>query len=719
MRTIVSYSCSVVGCKHEMCDGVMTVSHPVSIPIAPYTVPRFKDGIRRHKDVMFAEWTKHVVANYALDDHQIVELVARNEYAETSLLFKSVMSTVQRCVRPPFPIRSDVRTVARVNIDEFAPQILALDQFYFEMVCPSFDIRPYHYRSPNDDLSQLVEHRVKSGLPVPTLVELCARRLSLYNYAYGRNGGLPYWCSTNESMQALDYQNMYAAFDVNTVDRGAGYERAMHLFASALNIAYDMLGTRRYFHTLHFHYNPARIMREINANSSPGIVPTNGDRAVTLGGARMVATTSKIKMIHLGRAVQDHQAWVRSVLRHEESHFTNYNVIKMKVERRFAYAKSVEDCRAIQHKKREFFIPSLRTIIHNTWVSKDRMMLERGNVINIGRVWWHGGALQYAQCLNYDVPHMTWNEGDYYMHDKHVQDYLLHAYMATTGMYYDMDVMTDDERYLFFCAHDEAIFNMIVKPVAHLAPDTWSVVRGVLYSGGPETSSCGSWCTLLMFCCFVVHIMELYPALAPAIRRSLAVRLIFITVYGDDHLYSCPDIFPMLDEYAFAKFSHEVFGCVIRDIRVHKSFLSVPNLATGGFVFEGPKFLKRYFIQSDNVKLAKVLPYKPIAETISRLIAPKTSRRCDAVLACIGQAWDTMFTNLPAYNLCLRYYELHIEADHGYSRLMLEKYIKEDRAYAADYANKLNLSLEFFFSFPEYYTRQVEFHVVEIGRAHV
>jgi len=328
------------------------------------------------------------------------------------------------------------------------------------------------------------------------------------------------------------------------------------------------------------------------------------------------------------------------------------------------------------------------------------MLLERGNVINVGRVWWYGGALQFAQYMNYDLPGIGWSEGDYYHHDKHINDFLLQAYIAAGAMYYDYDNMSPEDRFLFMRAHAELIFNVVVKPTCHLSSDIWTVIKGTLYSGGPETSPAGTWSTLMMFCFFLAYVMVYNPGVRMLITVSLQKGLIAFAGYGDDHLYCYPlRLESLLKEEKFAEFSLKYFGCIIRDSLSHRHFLTEVT-ASGSMRKPGPKFLKRYFIQGGPGEVA-VLPFKPIEETIGKLLAPKTVSRVDAIISCIGQAWDTMFTNRLAYQLCLKLYREHVLADGRTPDQILSTLVIDKQVYE-DYVKKLGITTDMMMKFPQY-----------------
>jgi len=471
----------------------------------------------------------------------------------------------------------------------------------------------------------------------------------------------------------------------------------MKMAPAVLEMMYDMLGTRRYFNTLKFDYNPVRIAREMTLMTSSGIRPGPSKIAVS---PTVSGTVNGVKVIQMTHALKTHREWVRKAMTMDVD-LPNQNVIKHKMERRTAYMGSMSAVIAIHRKKREFFIPSLLTLIHNLWVGKSRMLIERGYVINVGLVLWYGGAQRFAESLHAENPRQGWSEGDYKWHDKHIRDYLLAMYMLSNSVYYDVDAMTPAIRDLFYRANLYALYNMVIKPTLHLN-GLWTLIAGVLWSGGPETSPGGSWCTLFMFCTFLVHQMSRHPKLAGAIKAAIMVKLILIAIYGDDHLYTYPlRLEAVLNGHEFAKFSKEYFGSIIRDVLVHRTFFSVPDPRTGELLKTGPKFLKRYFIRGEK---GEILPYKNTFETLAKLVTPKTEEPLDFVLSSIGQAWDTMFTNRIAYNMARVVFEVMIKlCDKSVSQIILEaiKQGQESKAYTM--FRKLGLKIDVLArGFPDY-----------------
>jgi len=674
----------------------------------PHTISRYKDGVKQSREAMARQWSQYIVLNYAMDDGQVVDTLFENEAAYTHGMIAQLKSLMTGTVRAPFHVNKNLLQAKRVNVDSFRQIIKRLDEWYWAQVIPGFDISKYHCNTPQDDIQVVQE---KNRTP-PSLVCILASRLSWFNFVYGSYYQHNYWCDTQEHLDVYDAKKFYDDFQHHTVRRGVDHDYLMQLLPRALDMTYDYLETKDFIGKLQFKYQLPRILAEMNIVSSAGIRPGPvSQRLGEVDGNPIIGTVLGSKAIQLALAAKEHQAWVRYTLEGQIIPLENYNTIQLKFERKMAYAGNLVKLRKLRRKKREFYMPGPKHCIHSLWCSKERMLLERGKVINIGRNWWHGGALQMAQMLNYDVPGMMWFEADHDQYDKHINDWLLQLYVITGMHYYDLDRLSEEERFLFFRAFAELRFNITCKMTSHLMKDVWSIVEGTLYSGGPETSPAGSWVNLMMFSLFLVHVMTERPALAQPLRMAIKSRLIFIVIYGDDHLYSAPGkLAPYVGIDAFSVFLEKYFGAILRDQMSHMKFFTELD-AFGGMTHIGPKFLKRHFIRGRPGELA-VLPFKPLQETMPRLLAPKSSYAIDAILSSIGQAWDTQFTNPFSYNMILFFYRQHMKQVNLTHEEVLRA-VDWKTASNRDLLRKNDLSIDHFKKFPDYEYCRRELHVYD------
>jgi len=330
----------------------------------------------------------------------------------------------------------------------------------------------------------------------------------------------------------------------------------------------------------------------------------------------------------------------------------------MKAEFKFGHEKSIPDLIKMQHKTREFFIPSVNMVFLSSVVQKERMYFERGNVIRIGMKFWHGGAYDLARYLNYNIPRMFFGDGDIEALDKKVKDWELYLYIASSCRYFNWKKMNRSQRRMLERLIRKLMYFISSKVVLH-AGTFWRFMTGVMYSGGLETSHGDSWIMALIFFLYLNHVISQHPSLASVITEQIVYRYIAIAVFGDDHLWCCPDFLrPVINVLGFRDFLSRYCDMNLRDYREYDSFLSVPDRTTGLLKVVGPKFLKRYFIANDiDPRLAPVLPYKPLFEPMLKNFVDSEHIYENYILKSIGMAWDTMGTNPIHYRLVQEFFE--------------------------------------------------------------
>jgi len=355
--------------------------------------------------------------------------------------------------------------------------------------------------------------------------------------------------------------------------------------------------------------------------------------------------------------------WIMSVIKGDPLPFIDVEIIRAKQE----WRKELEDLdeetlEGLMLKMREFFIPSLPMIFLSELLMGFRMKFECGNVIRIGMKFWHGGAYEFAKFMRYDVPGVFWFTGDIEKLDKHIQDYLLMLYVSSGARYYDWESL--DPRATKVLEHliKTLMYHISHKVVLHLG-SFWRFMRGVMYSGGKETSHGDSWIMALLFYCFIVEVAHNNPSVAPLIWKLVVEGYIRVGVYGDDHLCVSVNVLRgLINPFAFAEFLARVPRMRLREAKVFDRFITEVNYDTGEIVKKGPKFLKRYFVESTIPGTAPILPYKSIHETMVNLcLKDDDSDIVRWIFSSIGQAWDTMGTNEIAYRYCKRFHDLVLQ----------------------------------------------------------
>jgi hypothetical protein len=279
----------------------------------------------------------------------------------------------------------------------------------------------------------------------------------------------------------------------------------------------------------------------------------------------------------------------------------------------------------------------------------------------------------------------------------------LYLYLMAGARYYDWAGMNPSQRtmlkrlYLILAYH---VTNKIT-----LQPGSfWRLIRGVMYSGGKETSHGDSWIMALVFYMYVEHIKQTHPTDASYIEQCLTLRFIAIIVYGDDHVWCAPKVLRhLLNANSFARFLKEYLGMELRDFKEYDKFLSDVDHSTGLMRYRGPKFLKRYWIPSSDLEIegsAPVLPYKHYLEPLVRCCTVTEEEDYLGLLAkTIGQMWDTMGTNEMAYTAIKAIYD-HVSARISCTPKDLYNQWKDDPVkvkYLLTMSKKSTMRLEDFF----------------------
>lgn len=632
--------------SHHLCECDLTISS-IDPVIKPFTIARYEGATKLSLLRMYVKMLTYLTATYSYAQGSVVANVMANEIGAANLLIRVVGARQQNMIAPLFQAFNELpKLVPRVVCDWQFVIMQEFDRWYFNK-CFGINIEPY--RGAQDDILTVG--------PPPSLVKLISAQMGWTHYVFGARRGVFAWNSTREFATAFTKYELFSQFQVVNNAQHAGYQRAQRFKNAALeNFLKYMLATKHLHGTLKFVYNPLVVFGDLAPYSSSGIRPGGKQKLTVVGDMPIIASNHGSKIEHIAAAIKEHQAWVRYTMDHPDDYrrLPGACVIKIKDERKCNYGKPASKIN--MDKKREFFIPSMVHYIHSYVLQNERMKLERGGCISVGRSWWHGGAYEFAKYLHYNRTDMTWHEGDYYMHDKHIPAWLLTFYVTQVIPYYDTQNMGLQERNVFVRFVEENVRYMVNKPTLHVG-GLWQMITGVLYSGGKETSPAGSWITGICFCIFLESVKSKYPQYRAAIQLAIEKGLIRIVIYGDDHLWCVPRALShIINETTFAKESDEMFGMKITDIMSHSQFLSTYNKRSGNLVHVGPKFLKRYFIKGERAGDPPVLPYKPTTETLQKLFAPKERHSHVAILSAIGQLWDTQFTNRVAYDCCVWYY---------------------------------------------------------------
>lgn len=387
--------------------------------------------------------------------------------------------------------------------------------------------------------------------------------------------------------------------------------------------------------------------------SGPSI--THVDEGITY---RMRNSGEKAFMIEA--CVREFHRIMMKICKGEKVRFQPCCVIKMKGEFKLALWKKMEDIMKMQWKSRFFFIPDPMQIFLSSLMGEARMNFERGKVIKIGFSPYYGGMYELAVQMNYDNEDIFWVDGDIEGLDKQIKDYILYLYIAAMSRYYNWSGMNHSQTKVITKLLKMLMYHISNKVVLHVGT-FWRFMRGIMYSGGKETSHGDSWVMAFCFFLYINHVMTIVPHLADVIAECVRKGFIAIIVYGDDHIWCCPKKLRLvINATGFADFLRLFVHMVLRDYREYDSFLSIPNLETGELdeKKKGPRFLKRYFILSNDPNMAPVVGYKPLYEPMIKLFLDRDGFKENYLLKCVSAAWDTMGTNPVHYELITMAYHM-------------------------------------------------------------
>jgi len=332
------------------------------------------------------------------------------------------------------------------------------------------------------------------------------------------------------------------------------------------------------------------------------------------------------------------------------------------------------------------------------------MLIERGELITIGCTPWYGGWYQLATVLNFDNPDLFWADGDITGLDKHITDWQLYLYLAAGSRYYAWNRMNRSQHRMLKRLYLLLLYHVTNK-ITLQPGNFWRLIRGVMYSGGKETSHGDSWIMALIFYLYCEHIKHTHPSSAFFVHQCMIIGMIAIIVYGDDHIWCAPKIIRhIFNVQSFARFLKEFLGMELRDYREYDHFLSVVDMNKCVITRYGPKFLKRYFIASFLPNTAMVLPFKMHLESLVRMCSVLDHEGYPGlILKTIGQAWDTLGTNVLTYNACYIAYQYAISHCNQTPREIYKEWVNDPSKLKIlkSMSKKANMKeAEFFESFP-------------------
>lgn len=638
-----------VDCYHKLkgCRCGATLLWPDSPELGSIRIEAQMHGrYLSYKEKLF-EMMKQIMRAYTLENGVLQR--AHNQVCNDEAIYAAACefysTDANRLIAPPFyrsNMPSFVNPVTNVNL---RPIVKRLEVQYFRRI--GLDVRTMP--------------RERDG--VKTLTYLCYRALSWDYICFEDFDGYKAMVNTADNMSVEKVVHLFSEFAGPGISRDKQKQLEWWM-PQALSMLERALEVDKHRGIVNFRYHPSMLSSFVSSTLSASGIRAGMDSVDEFSDVKIKHTVSGKKIdqfpyyasrFHTGMQ----RLYVHGIDDEEVQQLLEvYCYIALKQEVKFVWPASKEACQKLKMKCREFFIPNMIQQFLSKLLMTPRQKLERGDWIRIGQKWNYGGAQEFAKFLNAFSDDMVWHFGDFSKLDKSIKDYLLSFYVSSGQAYFRTDVNGKQFLEHLFVLLCERI---CVKIVNHVM-GAWSLMLSFMYSGGFETSHGDSWCVLLVWFLYICYSLEKYPQYASDIMSCLFVAIV-IVVYGDDHVWCTPrKLAHVLNETLFAAFVQEFFDMVIRDAVMTDRFFSEVN-AAGEVTTAGVTFLKRYFVLDTSWPdgYPVVFPFKPTHETMLKLFASKDGLDVTYVLQAVGQAYDTLGTNVVAYRLCYEFYEYYMK----------------------------------------------------------
>jgi len=466
------------GCLHESCDCFIDIngSHPLTKDFSTTILVSDLEN-------SMANFVAKFSSQFDMIGNNLIKVERENEILY--FLAKLPRNSNIKIIRPPvhkFNFPSELPLVpASIEIKEIYKQA---DIRYMNLLMNG---------SFNMSDKQWFEDNVWSDdRKVYSLKVLCMRYRSLYRYTFGRDNGRPHVISAMSNLYPRKYANAVLK-QVRTVHVYPKMcQMAMDHVNEALDMLYHHLGTKEKFGNQQVKMDFCELV-DIFLGSSAGI----NDGPVYCRELPNV----KLNVSACGKKFEIFPSDVMAVIEFlsGKPELAIYFNITPKNENFFSFDKQWDDNAWFTwvEKLRTFNIPSSIFILLERLISKMRMLLERGNVIQIGHVWAHGGADSIAKKLGVfddpDSPILV--EGDVKNFDQGV----LYKFME---LYFSFGLVYDDVNAPYYEVRKQIttfLISSIIHRVTHLFGSVWGIQTGGVPSGCLNTSHMDSWVMALWF----------------------------------------------------------------------------------------------------------------------------------------------------------------------------------------------------------------------------
>jgi len=624
---------SIMPCTHsQTCSCEVKVTGIPGTPLQD--LPPLIVG-RKTKDEQCAEILAHVSARYKVVHGQI--LPSKCDEMADLLIHRLRESPNMKLVPPPFIGKAGFLETPAYDV----PPIVRKSYMYADR-----QVLPKYYDQIDFKVLFSEEEQVDD-------YHMEIRRRSAYWTTFGTINGRPVRVAALKDATGLKTINAIMGFSRKTMELNPTAKEAVKHIDEALRRLYNAMG-----YTQEDLGKERSIISfsELNGGylgSAAGLNPTSSKKTEILEGVPLIITSTgkKIDMLeHDYQRIMDYLT--------NDVPFETFWSLSGKVENYFTWLKQIkdEDWEALVNKMRLFNIPTSTFILAEKLVSKVRMIKERGNVIQIGMKWAHGGVDELAKILRVNFLNHYKKiivEGDLKNMDQTVHSYFVKLYM-------DMMLVHETPGSLDYAMKEKLlqyIVPRIVQRLTRLYSDVWVVQYGGVPSGCFNTSHMDSWIMGLYFYLFCVMQLESAPDQDKVDLEELIEQVIII-VYGDDHLYNKGDtrVSHYLSGFNFQMHLKQTWDVDLKDIYDGLPFLSVVD--KGRIKKRGACFLKQFFIPNPYVKShenqPQYLPFREVNEFMARAAYGRESAsRSDKefLLAVVGHAYGTYGSNQIAYEL--------------------------------------------------------------------
>jgi len=494
---------------------------------------------------------------------------------------------------------------------------------------------------------------------------------------------------------------MIASFDKPTHSMTDKLRKHLKLYPQALNRLVDMTGTRKYVGKIRW-----RLKETLLYDDRPTSGGERPDKPQVFSGEymRVRSTTTGLKTINACYMRDKMKDWFWHCSQERMTPLDWYYKIAQKYE--LYHLEATPESRArLETKCREFFISQASVGIAERAMFMYYHFIMRNKSIRIGMKQWFGGGQRLFNDLRGFDPEMSYDDGDFKSLDKSIKAILLDLYLKGGTIYLDWDGMIDKDKKMYKTAL-KVLCNCLVVKIVRIGNNVWVVMTGVMPSGIFSTSDGDSYIVLLLICFYIEWERERKIKDLKWIDEALAQQGFVSVVYGDDHVLGITRVLrKVFSEEGFASYVKDFWGMEIRGVRMNLPALT--EIKNDHVIKPGLIFLQRHLIKRPKhmpETAADVVPWKEASRHFVRIPWDKEGNFHFSRVLCsiIGHAWDTLGTNITAYQeLCFLWNEVVTAlglTQHGIDELLRTE-MKNEKV-RTEWVKKLGMSMKDMLRFP-------------------